>query len=42
MNNIGFLLNDPVIWFAFGGLLTVLAICSFYVYFFMSKVSADS
>ncbi|WP_258872718.1 hypothetical protein [Thalassotalea euphylliae] len=33
--------NDPVFWFSFGGLAIVLAICTFYVYFFLKNIAED-
>ncbi|WP_258872166.1 hypothetical protein [Thalassotalea euphylliae] len=33
--------NDPVFWFSFGGLTIVLAICAYYVYFFMKNIAED-
>ena len=39
MDNLSFLLSDPVVLFSAGGLVTVLAICAFYVYFFIKKVN---
>lgn len=31
-------IKDPVVLFSFGGLAIVLAICSFYVYYFMKHI----
>ncbi|WP_269082386.1 hypothetical protein [Thalassomonas viridans] len=36
------LLKDPVVWFSFGGLAIVLAICAYYVYFFMKNIKENN
>ncbi|WP_281255924.1 hypothetical protein [Cognaticolwellia beringensis] len=41
MNFVDMLLNDPVVIISFIGLATVLAICSFYVYYFLKQISED-
>ena len=42
MNLFEMLLNDPVVIFSFVGLAIVLAICSFYVYYFIKHIEEDS
>ncbi|WNC71965.1 hypothetical protein RGQ13_17880 [Thalassotalea psychrophila] len=39
MNNLSFLLADPIVLFSAGGLVTLLAICTFYVFFFLKKMN---
>ncbi|WP_260679330.1 hypothetical protein [Thalassomonas sp. M1454] len=39
MDNLQVLLTDPIVLFSAGGLVTVLAICTFYVYFFLKKIN---
>ncbi|KGK00509.1 DUF3149 domain-containing protein [Thalassotalea sp. ND16A] len=39
MNNLQFLLADPIVLFSAGGLVTVLVICAFYVHLFMTKMN---
>ncbi len=39
MDNLQALLTDPVVLISAGGLITVIAICAFYVYFFMRKIN---
>jgi len=34
--------NDPVFWYSFGGLAIVLAICAFYVYFFIKNIKENN
>ncbi|QBG35901.1 DUF3149 domain-containing protein [Litorilituus sediminis] len=36
------LTNDPVVMFSFGGLAIVLAICAYYVYYFIKHIQDDS
>lgn len=33
-------IKDPVVLFSFGGLAIVLAICSFYVFYFLKQIKA--
>jgi len=42
MNLLSMLANDPVVMFSFGGLAIVLAICSYYVYYFIKHIQEDS
>jgi len=42
MNLLSMLINDPVVMFSFGGLAIVLAICSYYVYYFIKHIQEDS
>ncbi len=39
MDNLSFLLQDPIIWISATGLTTVLAICSYYIYFFVKHIN---
>lgn len=41
MNIIEMILNDPIVLFAFIGLAIVLGIGSFYVYYFLKKISNE-
>ncbi len=41
MDNLSFLLNDPIVWISAIGLTTVLVICSYYVYFFIKHINSD-
>ncbi|WP_448569411.1 DUF3149 domain-containing protein [Thalassotalea ganghwensis] len=41
MNFFNMLLNDPVVYISIIGLLVVLGICSYYVYFFMKHIAED-
>ncbi|SET23526.1 hypothetical protein [Thalassotalea agarivorans] len=34
--------NDPVVFISFTGLAVVLAICAYYVWFFLSHIEHDS
>lgn len=42
MNLFNMLLNDPVVMFAFGGLVTVIGICCFYVYLFLKNIEENN
>ena len=42
MNFFTMLTNDPVVMFSFGGLAIVLAICAYYVYYFIKHIKEDS
>lgn len=42
MNLLSMLANDPVVMFSFGGLAIMLAICGFYVYYFLTHIQEDS
>jgi len=42
MNLLSMLTNDPVVMITFGGLAIMLAICSYFVYFFMKNIQEDS
>jgi len=33
--------GDPVFWFSLSGLTVVLAICTFYVYYFLKNIAED-
>lgn len=35
------LLNDSIVLFSFVGLVVLLGICSFYVYYFLKHISED-
>lgn len=39
MDNISALLNDPIVLISAGGLLTVVAICAFYVFYIIKKIN---
>ena len=39
MNNLSFLLADPIVLFSAGGLVTLLAIGTFYVFYFLKKMN---
>lgn len=39
MDNLQVLLTDPIVLISAGGLLTVLAICAFYVFYFIKKIN---
>lgn len=39
MNLFNMMMNDPVVMFAFGGLLILLGICGFYVYYIMNHIN---
>ncbi len=41
MNFFFMLANDPVVMFSFGGLAIVLAICAYYVYYFIKHIQED-
>jgi len=41
MNILSMLLNDPVVFISFAGLLTVLGICGFYVWFFLRNIKEN-
>ncbi len=41
MNFFTMLANDPVVMFSFGGLGILLAICFYYVYYFMKHINED-
>lgn len=41
MNVFNMLLNDPIVMFSFGGLAIVLAICSYYVYYFTKHIKEN-
>ncbi|MCW8833233.1 MAG: hypothetical protein OQK09_10445 [Colwellia sp.] len=41
MNFFSMLANDPVVMFSFGGLAIVLAICAYYVYYFIKHIQED-
>ena len=41
MNFFSMLVNDPVVMFSFGGLAIVLAICAYYIYYFMKHIQED-
>jgi len=36
------LANDPVVMFSVGGLAIVLAICGYYIYYFIKHIQQDS
>jgi len=38
MNFFEMLMSDPVVSFSIGGLLIVLGICGFYVYYFLKNI----
>ncbi|WP_259337799.1 hypothetical protein [Colwellia sp. RSH04] len=42
MNFLSMLANDPVVMFSFGGLTIVLAICAYYIYYFLKHIQDDS
>lgn len=42
MNLLSMLANDPVVMFSFGGLAIVLAICTYYVYYFIKHIQEDT
>ncbi len=35
------LTSDPVVMFAFGGMVIMLGICAYYVYYFMKNINED-
>jgi hypothetical protein len=35
------LTNDPVVMFAFGGMVIMLGICAYYVYYFLKNINED-
>jgi len=41
MNLLSMLANDPVVMFSFGGLAIVLAICAYYIYYFIKNIEQD-
>ncbi|MGB1198229.1 MAG: DUF3149 domain-containing protein [Thalassotalea sp.] len=41
MNLFNMLLNDPVVLISFIGLVTLLGICGFYVYYFLKHIQED-
>lgn len=41
MDFLSMLLNDPVVFISIIGLLIVLGICSYYVYFFLKNIAED-
>lgn len=42
MNFFSMLASDPVVMFSIGGLVIVLAICAFYVYYFIKHIQDDT
>ncbi len=42
MNFFSMLANDPIVMFSVGGLAIVLAICAYYVYYFIKHIQEDS
>ncbi len=36
------LFNDPVVMYSFGGLVIMLGICVYYVYYFLKHIKDDS
>jgi len=42
MNLLSMLSNDPVVMITFGGLGVMLAICCYFVYFFIKNIQDDS
>ena len=42
MNFFTMLVNDPVVMFSFGGLAIVIAICAYYVYYFLKHIKDDT
>lgn len=41
MNFLDMLLNDPVVLISFTGLAFVLAICAYYIYYFIKNIQQD-
>lgn len=41
MNLLNMLANDPVVMFAFGGMVIMLGICAYYVYYFLKNINED-
>lgn len=42
MNILKLILNDPLVLYSLFGLLLVLGICSYYVYYFLTNISHDN
>ncbi len=41
MDLLSMLTNDPIVMFSFGGLAVVLAICAYYIYYFVTHIVND-
>ena len=41
MDLLSMLANDPVVMFSFGGLGICLAICAYYIYYFIKHIQND-
>jgi len=42
MNFFDMLINDPIVIYSFGGLLILLGICAFYIYYFLKNVNENN
>ena len=42
MNFFSMLLNDPVVYYSFGGLAILLGIGAYYIYYFLKHIQEDS
>jgi hypothetical protein len=42
MNLFKMLTNDPVVMFAFGGMVIMFGICAYYVYYFLKHINEDT
>ncbi|WP_171035696.1 hypothetical protein [Colwellia ponticola] len=42
MNLLSMLANDPVVMFSLGGMAISIAICAFYVYYFIKNIQDDT
>ncbi|WP_310650682.1 DUF3149 domain-containing protein [Colwellia sp. MB3u-55] len=36
------IINDPVVLYSFGGLVILLGICAFYIYYFLKKINENN
>lgn len=42
MNLLSMIANDPVVMFSLGGLVILLGICAYYVYYFLKHIQEDT